>query len=623
MEVRELSASLAHASRSKPLAKAITIKPEELIARAYADRLILAQLSELDSVIKLGELADRLGGAGLGLAAVRSLLASNPERFAYHERKWIPAARVEGQNRPFAEGVRLVLDRFGAPIDRAALVTEVARINHKSKEEVENAMDRLLERNQEFLQLDSGQIALATWGFMATDQTTERAFGLFGVTSEEVEGLRKKLDGIDWHADDAAEKALKAAAPASAKVIGAVAWTTLYNQDPRAVVTYNGRSLFSALLSVPGYVFGGDGVLYPEADAKKWLSAAVKLAERLAPTVDVEDAAPIEVKVDDIGKMIDRVVKSDASVTATKLLEDFYEITPSNKTFPDDMANVIAALQGESKVWWVGADRFRKPSSAPDFIESVPEPFQYVQSDALNEDGDPIDVELNDDGLSSTLRKLLQHPLAMDVLDEDIMPTPKTQQEKVRLVLKSVHRELGTFPMAQLPTGFLDAEPGIQELIFVDQMGNELQVWANQSARLMYGLIDWWYEQPIESGAVFTLTKTAKLNVFDFAWDEQTDPVVFISGQRMEELRNIQSESEGKTTLDLLIAVMAHWPKGADFLTLLAEVNVIRRSTRRLIASLLSSYQCFYQRSGSPVWHFDAKKVDLGFDKTKKKFIKK
>jgi hypothetical protein len=77
------------------------------------------------------------------------------------------------------------------------------------------------------------------------------------------------------------------------------------------------------------------------------------------------------------------------------------------------------------------------------------------------------------------------------------------------------------------------------------------------------------------------------------------------------------------STLDLLVEVMGHWPKGADFLTVLAELNVVRRTSRRLVASLLSSYQCFYQRSGSPVWHFDAKKIDLGFDKTKKKFIKK
>ena len=61
----------------------------------------------------------------------------------------------------------------------------------------------------------------------------------------------------------------------------------------------------------------------------------------------------------------------------------------------------------------------------------------------------------------------------------------------------------------------------------------------------------------------------------------------------------------------------------ATLRTILAEVNVVRRSSRRLVASLLSSYQCFYQRSGSPVWHYDAKKLDQGFDKTKKKFVKK
>ena len=195
--------------------------------------------------------------------------------------------------------------------------------------------------------------------------------------------------------------------------------------------------------------------------------------------------------------------------------------------------------------------------------------------------------------------------------------------ETVRLVLKSIHRELGTFPLCQIPTGWLGEKPKLQELIFIDPSGRELQVWMNTEARLTYNLIDWWYEQPIENGAVFTLTKTSKPNVLEFEWLDQPDPVVYISSQRMEELRQVGSEAEGRSTLDLLIQVMSHWPKGADYLTLLAEVNVVRRSSRRLIASLLSSYQCFYQRSGSPVWHFDPKKVDQGFDKTKRKFIKK
>jgi hypothetical protein len=314
---------------------------------------------------------------------------------------------------------------------------------------------------------------------------------------------------------------------------------------------------------------------------------------------------------------------SDASATATRLLEDNYEITPANKTFPDDLANMMAALRANPKVQWIGGDRFRKTGDVPEFVTEVPEPFQFVPSGVKDEDGEEVDIELADDGLSTSLRKLLVHPLALDVLDEEIQPAPKQQPDTIRLVLKSIHRELGTFPLAQIPTGWLTPEPATQELIFHDTAGRELQVWMNTDSRLMFNLLDWWFDQPIESGAVFTLTKTTKPNVFEFAWMDQPDPVVFITAQRMEELRQMGVDSEGKSTLDILTAVMAHWPKGADYLTILAEVNVVRRSSRRLVASLLSSYQCFYQRSGSPVWHYDAKKLDLGFDKSKRKFVLK
>jgi len=395
----------------------------------------------------------------------------------------------------------------------------------------------------------------------------------------------------------------------------------LNSSDPRAVLLFDSRKFLASVLDADGYIRGADGAVHPEADAKKWVSTAVKLADRIAPTIDVEDAAPIEVKSDDAKKLIKKIVDSKESVTTTKLLEEFYEITPSNKTFPDDMANIMAALRKDSSVQWVGGDRFRRTGAVPEFINTVPEPFHFVRSEFRNEEGDLVDAELTDDGLSTTLRKLLGHPLATDVLDEDVLPAPKTMPESLRLVIKSIHRELGTFPMCQIPTGWLDADPKIQELIWIDPNGREQVVWLNQDTRLIYDLVDWWYEQPIESGAVFTVTKTPRPNVFDFAWLDQPDPVIYISSQRMEELRNMGQEAEAKSTLQLLIDVMAHWPKGADYLTLLAEVNVVRRSTRRLVASLLSSYQCFYQRSGSPVWHFDPKKVDLGFDKTKKKFI--
>lgn len=603
------------------MAKAIEIKPEDARARAYADRLILGKLTEIHSAVKLSEVADSLQSHGIGLAAVRSLLASNADKFAYVERRWVPAARVDSEGRPLAQAIRTLLDRFGGPVPINLVVTELCHARHMDEETAEYTVRRFATTDHEAFMVGDHSLALKSWVFAASSETVERAFALNRVSEEEISAVEAKLKGVDWKSEAAVAKALASVAPVNIRVFGAIAWLNLNPQAPHSPQLYDWRAFNSALLSLPGYVFGSDGTLTTEQDAKSWISSAVKLAEKLAPSVEVEDAAPIEIKSADVSKMVKQILASDQSITATKLLEDYYEITPSVKTFPDDLANIMQALRSQSEVAWVGGDRFNKVGVAPEYVTTVPELFQYVQTDFRDEEGELVDAELSDEGLTSTLRKLLTHPLASDVLDEDILPAPKQQADQLRLVLKPIHRELGTFPLCQIPGGWFDSDPAIQEMIFVDSAGRELQVWANMEARLMFNLIDWFFEQPVESGAVFSLTKTPKANVFEFEWLEQTDPVVFITSQRMEELRNIQARSEGMSTLQILQEVMSHWPKGADFLTILWEVNVIRRSTRRLVASLLSSYACFYQRSGSPVWHYDSKKNEQGFDKTKRKFI--
>ncbi|MBS1715866.1 MAG: hypothetical protein JST30_16180 [Armatimonadetes bacterium] len=605
------------------MAKAYELKPEESVARGYADRLILQKLTELYEVVKPSELADLLQQDGLGLSAVRSLLASNPVMFAYVERRWIPAARLEGEGRSLHEALKVVVDRFGGPIPFELLVRELSRSKSKPVDDVETAVRRIVQSEQDVFQILDDRVALAGMVFAAYDEDVDRALRLNKITLEEVEAAEKKLGDFDWTQNDAILLALEKAAPVGAKALGAAAWRALNPQDPRSHLLYDWRAFNSELLSIPGFIYASDGTLHPESEAKKWVSAAVKLSDKVSPTIEVEDAAPLELKKSDIEGVVEKIAGFDGTSTAISLLESMFEVTPTVKTFPDDLRNMMSALKVDPRVWWVGGDRFRQPKSAPDFIEALPEPFLFEQTQFLQEDGDPVDVELTDEGLSSSLRKLIVHPLAMDVNDEDVLPAPKVEMDTVRLVLKPVHRELGTFPLSQFPSGWFDPDPRIQEVLFIDREGRELQVWVNNEIRLMFGFFDWWLDQPVESGAVFSLTKTGKPNVFEFTWLDQTDPVVYVSSQRMEELREIAGRAEEMSTFDVLREVMTHWPKGADFLTILWEVNVVRRTSRRMLASLLSSYVCFYQRSGSPVWHYDHKKVEQGFDKTKKKFIKK
>ena len=597
--------------------------PAHDLARHYADRLILEKLTELHEVVKPSEISDLLTPQGLGLAAVRSLLSSNPERFAYHERRWIPAARLTSEGRPMVEAIRLMVQGFGAPMPLNLVVAELSRNMERDEDWMESAVRRAAHTAPAIFITRDDKVGLRDYVFAAHDEAFSRALALNFVDESDVVEVESKLGDFDWQHEDAIVLALEKCAPVSIKALGAAAYRVLSPDDPRLPVFYNWKAFNGELLSVPGFVAGSDGVLYPEAEAKKWVSAAVNLADKLKPTIEVEDATPLELKKDDLEACIQQIIASDASVSAIKLLEERFEVTPTVKTFPDDLNNIITALRSDDRVWFVGGDRFRKPKSAPDFIYEAPEAFQFVKSDHLQDDGEPVDVELVDDGLNTSLRKLIIHPLAMDVMDEEILPAPKNTAETLRLVMRPIHRELGTFPLSQIPTGWLDSTPTIQELILVNPDGQELQVWMNTEARLMFNLFDWWLDQPVESGAVFSLTKTNRPNVLEFAWLDQTDPVVYVSNQRMEELREIAGESEGQSTFDVLRRVMEHWPKGADFLTVLWEINVVRRTSRRLLASLLSSYTCFYQRSGSPVWHYDAKKVEQGFDKSKKRFIKK
>lgn len=605
------------------MANAATATTPDNVAREYADRIVLEQLTALHEAVKPGEIADRLKDRGIGLSTVRSLLASNPEKFAYHERRWVPAARVVGSGLPIAEAVRLAVDRFGGPMPASLVALEISRVYGLDEEKAERTVTRIATSDNTLLLTKDGQVATAKMVFAAGDEGSDRALALNQVDQAEVDKVSKELAKIDWLSGDAIVEALDKAAPISAKVLGAVAWRALNPEDPQAEHHFHWRKFNAELLSVPGFVYGADGTIYPEKEVKDWISRAAKVAEKAKAVIEIEDAAPLELKKADVDKMVKKVAGSDESVTATSLLEHEFEITPSVKTFPDDLATMIAALRADKSLAWVGGDRFRKAGNTAEGIGGLPAPFEFVVSDLKDEEGELVDVELTDDGLSTSLRKLIEHPLATDVNDEDDHAAPKNQPDSMRLVLKPIHRELGTFPLSQFPTDWFDAEPKVQELVWRTEDDTEHSFWLNTEVRLVFGLIDLWLDQPVESGAVFTLTRTPKPNVFEFAWMGQNDPVVYISSQRMEELREIAAESEGKSTYQLVREVMGHWPKGVDFLTLLWEVNVVRRTSRRMLASLLSGYVCFYQRSGSPVWHYDHKKVEQGFDKTKRKFVKK
>ena len=63
--------------------------------------------------------------------------------------------------------------------------------------------------------------------------------------------------------------------------------------------------------------------------------------------------------------------------------------------------------------------------------------------------------------------------------------------------------------------------------------------------QIIYGLFDVYADIAADSGAVFLLEKTDKSDEYRFVHDNETDPGVFVSSGRMDELSNYRSEIEG------------------------------------------------------------------------------
>lgn len=604
------------------MAKTTQNKPVVDVARAYADRVVLQGIASVESTLRLGDLAAKLAPAGINLAGLRNLLATSPEKFAYSDRRWIPMSRT-ALGGPLAEQIRLSLAGFGGPVSIPDLAAELSRSRKVSQEQFEEILPAMLNADPNTFCSPAGWAGLRSWLFEAVSEKREDAIYLNGLDEHDISSAEKTLAALDYaHPAKAAKKALEHA-PVSLKLVGYFAWRKLNPEGDYAPARYDSLVLLDALMSVPGYVYGADGKFHPDSEAPKWLKAALKEAEKAKPAIEDDEMAPLLFGPAEVEEMANIVLESPISVSVGKYLEDKYELTPANRTYPEDLANAIAALEASDKVWFVGGDRFRRPDSEPDFIHNIPEFFNYVDYDFRDADGEPIDLELSDDGFNSALRKEMMNVLAQDVGDEEPQVKPKKMPEQLHLVLKSLHREIGTFPLCQIPAGWLDESPPIQELIFRDPKGKELNVWLDHKTRLMYNLVDWWFEQTTESGAVFTLSRTSEPNVFDFEWQEEPDPLLYIDSERMEQLRQLAAVSGELSTYEIVSEVLSHYSKGADYLTILAEANVVRRASRRLIASILTGYHAFHQRAGSPLWHFDPKKVDQGFDKTKRKFIRK
>jgi hypothetical protein len=130
---------------------------------------------------------------------------------------------------------------------------------------------------------------------------------------------------------------------------------------------------------------------------------------------------------------------------------------------------------------------------------------------------------------------------------------------------------------------------------------------------IIFGLKEWYDAHLPWTGGVFTMEKTDQPDEYRLVYSGETEPALDIPMERLQTLLQLHAAaaSEALTLTAMLTRLLKGQSTGIPFAQLFAEVNVVRRSPRELVASVLSGHRGFQQKPEQPgVWFFDERRAE-------------
>ena len=619
--------------------KAAVPNPVERDAIRYLEDQAYSVLLDCKETMRSAEIIEAIGNEKYSTKLLRHVLAASP-RFAQIDRRWDLEVRYEDKQRPVQRVLGEVIAQYGRPMSVEQIANELASIYERPFDYYESIVPRMLADREVYFSTPDGLFGLSEWLLAVTSDNEEDVIFDNGLDEEEISALDKaaKAKTVNWKLKDIGAVVGSALAAANTgvdnKLIGLFRWRAM-GEDFDPVAT------FDTLLESTKVTLLSDMRWVSARMIKKYDSLLIKTADKLAEEV-VEKAPPsvakkaaakakvapalsLTISERDLDEVA-QIMSETGGAGMPAILETIFEISARDAEYPVAAEGLGDAMRADPRFVWLGAERWRMADTIPECVNAVPPELAIPKLELETPEGERLDVELEDQGLETGLAKEIRNPLVQDIGDQE----PITEQEKLpatesaRCVLTQHHKALGTLPLCQIPRAFFPLGPELVQVTLVEGH-KKSDIWANWETGLLYDMGKWYSKEMPDSGTVFELVKTDKPDEFQFVYENKTDPLVFVAPNRIEELSELAKEAKKHelSTFELMAKIMPSHRKGVQFVTLFTEMNLVRRTTRRLVASVLSSYYAFYRRTKSPLWYFDGKKVDQGFKKAKRKYIRK
>ena len=594
----------------------------ETARRYLADRIYESILGSSQSM-KIRQVMKAVDIDGVTLRLLRDVMASD-SRFETVDHRWAASVRFGDNRRPFERVLGDIITSAGVPLGIEKMAGELAQVYDRPAECYEQSLPRMLADKEKFFKADD-VYGLAGWLLSVTsDDEADVVFDSF-LSEEQVAQFTQACSAADWTVDNIADTAASVIKgckePVPFKILALLAWRAIGSVD------FDPVDFYTTVLEDDRVVVLSDQKFYPATVIKDIKKAIVEIADELAELPmepeDEETEGPVAVTDTDKEEMI-KMILSRGSASAEEMLDTVLEVGREDSSFAGTLENVREALTGDERVMWLGGTRWGKVEEFPEEISEIPASLVVPEVQPFETpEGDIYDQMLEEDGFEGNIKGAVYDPLAEDVTDEDPARTMyQPNGDSQRCVLKYHHKQEGTVPLCQINPDFFGPEPEIIPIVLVDE-GKRKSAYVNNTTRLITGLRDLYKDITEVSGAVFYIEKTDKAGEYRFRFDGEIDSQLGIDLNRSLELLDLKArfESSDMPIYDVITDILGK--QGMTFPQLVNEVNIVKRCSRLLIASILSSYHAFHTRGKSDQWLFDEKKASQGFNKAKRKYVKK
>lgn len=595
-------------------------EPEEEFSPAllFLEDFVVTSLLSAGHALSSEKLAERAEGWTLPLPAIGQALTQS-KRVRFDDGAWNLIWHSERRNQsredraraPIEALIRELLLAVGKPLPVPVIAREVGLMLHSHDPNLKNTVSNIIQTLRWAIPIAPGVYLHENWMLRtgAPDDELLIRENRLG-RDPDFQGLREfaEISG-KTPADIALELLEFTGSPLHQKIIGFFVHCHAPGPfSPRELAaTLNDRKLFQPMID--GFVTSQAQLPDLKSQTQEWLN------ELIAPTTQSETDTIVAAAAEPVAPVAATATKAEAPVGEAEAIapEAIEESAP-------EIAEPEAEPTPEA------LDLAARGAEVPPYVGVVPETLLPIALQIIDPKTEaPFDYALDDAGLDGGAADFVHDPMWEDIGEEievAFLPAPDKAPTETKIVMLNHHIRSGTVKIRDVDRAFFGMDEPFVQFKFHDPEDDEtLEVWVARAIGIVYEMGQWFDENLPPSGGTMKFERTDKGVEISV---DRPNAETFMTPRRLHELEDLRKPAARMSLFELLSRLVEDHPAGMTLPALWAEVNVVRRTSKRLMASVLSSYGVFSCKEGrnkAMLWTYD--KNGGGFREEKRAFVRR